>query len=80
MMVLTHLCLRDIGKQCRPRSDAAESGVRSGSTLFAISSKFFTKYGDNKNKPNTPFIGNGPVQRVMVEESTRHKWVNDMSD
>ena len=37
----THLCLafhkRDIGIQCRPRSDAAERGVWSGSTLFALS-------------------------------------------
>ena len=24
---------------------------------------------------HTPYIENGPVQRVEVEESTRHKWV-----
>ena len=29
-----------------------------------------------KKQPDTSFIGNRPVQRVMVEESTRHKWVN----
>ena len=38
--LLTHLSLtyhkRDTGKQCRPRSDAAESGIWSGSTLFAL--------------------------------------------
>ena len=37
--ILTHLSLapykKDIGKQCRPWSDAAERGVWSGSTLFA---------------------------------------------
>ena len=37
---LTHLCLasheRDIGKQCRPRSDAAECSIWSGSVLFAL--------------------------------------------
>ena len=41
-IVLTHLYLashkRDMCKQCRPRSDAAERGVWSGSTLFALNS------------------------------------------
>ena len=31
----------DMSKQCRPRSDAAERGVWSGSTLFAIQEAFF---------------------------------------
>ena len=39
-LILTHLSLashkRDIGKQCRSWSDAAERGVWSGSTLFAL--------------------------------------------
>ena len=39
---LTHLSpashKRDIGKQCRPRSDAEERGVWSESTLFALTS------------------------------------------
>ena len=26
---------------------------------------------------DSPYIGNGPVLRVKVEESTRHKWDND---
>ena len=38
---LTHIRLAsflwDIGKQCRPRSDATECGVRSGSPLFSYS-------------------------------------------
>ena len=37
--------LRDIGKQCRPRSDAAESGVWAGSPLFA-----YRKFNQNLNK------------------------------
>ena len=55
---LTDLCLashkRDIGKQCRPRSDAAERGVWSGSTLFAISLEISIKYGNSENQ--TPLI------------------------
>ena len=46
-LVLTHI--RDIGKQCRPRSDAAERGVSSGSTLFALSSDISIKHDNNKN-------------------------------
>ena len=30
---------------------------------------------DNKTQPDTPYIENGPVQRVKVEETTWHKWV-----
>ena len=53
-VALTSLSLashkRDIGKQCRPRSDVAERGVWSGSTLFALSSETPTKQGyDKKN-------------------------------
>ena len=41
---------RDIGKQCRrPRSDTAERGVWSESTLFALSTKKSMKHGNNKN-------------------------------
>ena len=28
-------------------------------------------------KADSPYIGNGPVLRVKVEESTRHKWDDD---
>ena len=76
---LTHLSLefhtRDIGKKCRPRSDAAERGVWSGSTLFALRSEISTQHDNNKNDSDTPYIWNGPVQRVMVEQSTRFIWV-----
>ena len=52
-LALTHLSLashkRDIGKQCRPRSDATEWGVWSGSTLFALISEISTKHDNDKN-------------------------------
>ena len=45
LLWLTHCSLetskRVIGKQCRPRSDAAECGIWSGSPLFANSSTIF---------------------------------------
>ena len=70
--LLTHLCSashkRDIGKQCRPRSDAAQRGVWSGSTLFALGSGITLKQSQHRH----PAIGNKPVQRVIAEESTRH--------
>ena len=50
---VTHLCLAShkmgIGKQYRPRSDAAERGVWSGSTPFALNIGISIKYGSNKN-------------------------------
>ena len=38
----------DLSKQCWPRSDAAELGVRSGSTLFATSSAILHTLTCNK--------------------------------
>ena len=32
------------------------------------------KYDNDTKQPDTADIRNGPVQRVMVEESNRHKW------
>ena len=50
--IITHLSLAshetDIGKQCRPRSDAAERGVWSGSTLLALNTGISLKHGINK--------------------------------
>ena len=31
-----------------------------------------------KNQSDTPYIRNGPVQRVKVEEYIRHKWVYNL--
>ena len=70
---------RGIGKQCRPRSDAADRGVWSGSTLFASSTGIFIKHGSNKTT-DTHFLGNAPVQGMKVEESTRRKWVKYLID
>ena len=36
----------------------------------------YTKHDNNIKQIDTPYIENAPVQKVMVEESTRHKWVN----
>ena len=56
---LTHLCLAshkwDIGKQCRPRSDAAECGIWSGPALFAVSTGISIKHGYIK-KNLTPLL------------------------
>ena len=53
---LNHLCLSshkwDIGKQYKPRSDAAERGVWSGSTLFAFTTGISIKHGNNQNWPD----------------------------
>ena len=57
-VILTHLCLAshkwDISKQCRPRSDAADRGVWSGSTRFALTTGISIKHGYNQNWPDTP--------------------------
>ena len=56
-LYLAHLWLEphkmDICKQCRPRSDAAEHGVWSESTLFALSTEISIKYGKKLKKKNT---------------------------
>ena len=52
-ILLTDLCLAsykwDFGKQWRPRSDAAERGVWSGSTLFSLSTGIYVQQGNNKS-------------------------------
>ena len=47
---------RDIDKQSRPRSDAAEHGVWSGSSLFALSLDISIKHDNTLNYPDTPFL------------------------
>ena len=62
---LTNLFLvyhkKDIGKESRPRSDAAERGcdVWSGFTVFELKTGISVKYNNNKNKPDTPSVRNG---------------------
>ena len=52
--VLTHVCLASqkiaIGKQCIYRSDAAERGVWSESTLFALNTGISIKLDNNEKK------------------------------
>ena len=80
---LTHLCLtsykRDICKQCRPRSYAAERRVWSGSTLFAVTFESFNNKSDNDNfHITTLWLYNGPIQSSWRENSLkffRYKWV-----
>ena len=72
---LTHIW--DIGKQCRPRSDAAERGVWSGSTLFAHRN-FYQKY-DKKWKKITchPLNEKWTRQIIRMGQSIRQMWVNE---
>ena len=44
---------KDVYKQCRPRSDAAESGVWSGTTLFALRTGISLKHGNTRSYPVT---------------------------
>ena len=57
LLILTHISLAshfwDKGKQCRPRSDAAECSVWSGSTLFAYRN-FYLKWNENEKVHRTP--------------------------
>ena len=39
-------------------------GISSGPSLFALNTGISIKHGNNKNQPDTPYIGSGPVQRV----------------
>ena len=62
-MILTHSCLVshfwDLGKQCRPRSDVAEGGVGTGSTLFAYRNfynLFKIKYMYNEKVHQIPLV------------------------
>ena len=69
---LIHLCLvshkRDICKQCRPRSDAAEWNIWSGSTLFAFNTGIEKKNPKKRrsNKTNqTPLLLEKDFSKVL---------------
>ena len=70
---------RNIGKQCRPRSDAAERGIWSGSTLFALTLERFNNKSNYAISIHRPlWLYNGPGRRSWWEISLkifRHKWV-----
>ena len=67
---------RVICKQCRPRLDATECGIWSGSTLFALNTGISIKH--SKNKTNQTANGNRLLQKVVIEEYTWHKWVKSI--
>ena len=45
---MPNLRKRDMGKQCRSRSDATEHSVWSGSTQFALNTLIYLNHGNNK--------------------------------
>ena len=60
------LCLvshkKDIGKQCRPRSDAASCGVWPGSTLFVLKYRIFINMIIIKNNQTYLLLGMDPTK------------------
>ena len=77
---LTHSSLetpkRVTGKQFRPRSDAAERGVWSGSPLFANTLTIFFP-GISKTQPDIPKIEIRIFQYIMRGSSFSLQWVNE---
>ena len=74
---LTNLCLRfhkkDIGKRCGPRSDAAERGVGSRSTLFALNQEFLWNITYSRTSmARTPL---GPWKFVRDSGSSSLGWL-----
>ena len=45
--------------------------------VYTVCNKYknFYKHGNNKNQPDIPSYGKGPLQRVAAAVSTLHKWV-----
>ena len=74
--LLTHLCLGshfwDLGKHCGPRSAASDQCLQCLHTGISIKKK------QNEKVPDTPKIGNGHIQMIKVEESTRFMWINEL--
>ena len=73
-VVLTHLCIvshkRAIGKRCRPKSDAAEHGVWSGSSLFALGTGISIKHNNNKqNKKKTVLLLEMDLSKELRQQS-----------
>ena len=69
------ICYQHHGKQCRPRSNTADSGTCSGSIVFIQG--FISKYlKKQKMHKWHPLNENGLAQIERIEESTKHKRVN----
>ena len=68
--VLTHFSpetpKRAIGKQYRSRSDAAECGVWSGSTLIALNTGFFIKQGIQRTNSPVAHLRLFVLSKLMV--------------
>ena len=46
--------------------------------MFEVNTGISTIHDRNKHQPDTPSVGNRPVQRVNIEESIRYKCVNTL--
>ena len=79
---LTHIRLAshfwDIGKQCRPSSDAADQGFQC--LLRGISIRNRIKKKKKNTTPDTPKTGNGLVQLTRMDGSTMQIWVKGAID
>ena len=77
---LTHFSLETpkmiIVKQCRSRSDTTVCSIRSGSSLFVLTTGISIKDSNHKKLTRHPAIGKRPVQIAVAEGSTRRKWVS----
>ena len=68
IVALTHISLAsflwDIGKQCKPRTDAAIRGVWSGSSLFAYR-RFYQNLDKNEKSTQQPLKQKqtGPIDK-----------------
>ena len=63
---------RDRGKQRRPRSAFDQSLLCLHSMKKFLQNTIIMKINQTLLIPDTPYIRNEPVQRVLVEESTKH--------
>ena len=77
--ILTH-CSREthkrvVGKQCRPRWDAAERGIWSGAPLFADSLAIFLQEHVNLIA-SVPKIATGLFQYIVWESLFSIQWIN----
>ena len=70
------ILLWDIGKPCRPRSDATERAIWSGSPLFAYR-MIYQNLNKNVNTTKQPWKRNGLVKLITVGNSIQLKWNNE---
>ena len=77
LCILTHISIVslfwDLGKQCKPISDAAEHGADQGLHCLLAGNSIKNKIKID-NAPDTPKLGNGLVQLIGMEKSISHMW------